>query len=413
MHIPWMRYLLLLVLALILGVGSAWFLRSFDPVETVVRGDLSVQARANPWLALETFLRASGAQVTTPEWDTLWQSEWPQDLTIISNRLDQVLDPHRLAQLMEWIEQGGDVLLPLPALPLGDGDVTELGGLLAELGISLSYEFPLEEEETLLSFQFDGSDETISIEFDSAYSILSTGSREPTGSLSTDDAVHSLQFELGHGKVTVFSDGRFLRNRWIGQHDHAWFIYEMTAAGDGREVWLLPNYTQQSLGAWVWQHAWLFLLFSLMLLMLWVWQQSMTLGPKQHPAAAIRRHLGEHLRASANFLWRQQQTQALFQAACHRVLQRWQKHHPGLHEQGLEAQWRWIGQHAGMNQEDSEWLAQYASWAMTDRAMTDSMQPKSTKPKIRDHECLRLGQYLQRLMGCNERGAKPDSSAQA
>ena len=356
----WLRYVVLLVAAVVLGQGLAWFLNNHDRVEETRRSGYSVAARLNPWLALQLFMEQAGGRAREVTLDSVWQEPPPPGATLISNRLAHVLSETRRRQLLDWVDGGGQLIVVVSDLtPEADAPL-RLGGVLEPFAIEYQYHGGYAPD--TMSFPLTAGGDDIEVAFQRYAALVPGAAIAPDNALGGEDGgFQVLQYTWGQGRVSVLSDGYFLRNWQIDEYDHAWFFYQLSGAADGREVWFAYTRQASSLWAWLWRHgAWLILTAAL-LLAVWLWSRNLRAGPLQFPLSTQRRHLGEHLQASAEFLWRHSRDRAFITAARQRALQAWVRRYPALQRKNLSRQVAWVGEHLGFDDQDSALLARAES----------------------------------------------------
>ena len=69
------------------------------------------------------------------------------------------------------------------------------------------------------------------------------------------------------------------------------------------------------------------------------WHFGVRHGPLLEPQPKARRQLQEHLRASADFMWRRGAQANLLQALQHDIQRRVRRRHPGFEQLGVAEQW--------------------------------------------------------------------------
>lgn len=377
--IPWSRYLALFVLAVITALAVAWFFKNFDKVETQRRTAYSALARSDPWLAMERFLKRSGAQVERVRLNDLFERELPLDMTLLSNGLHEILSIERREFLFEWLEQGGQIVAMVPNQSYSDEETVAMGGLLSDLGLYVETSIDEQPEPTV--FSFDEEEAEVSVQFNPGFSqqyLSMDGTVEPSGSLGSDGRFQLIQYEFGDGRLTVLNSDKMLDNWHLEDEDHAWFLHQMAGVQRDAKVWVAYHRQWPTLGQWLWQHAAWLLGVLLLSLVLWLWRCSLRMGPLLERNDTERRHLGEHLQASADFLWRYDEDLRLIHASRDRVRQRWLQHHAQLAELSPQDQLQWIARHAGLAQNEQQLFTHQGSYS--------------------ERDLLRLTQMLQRLL---------------
>jgi len=127
-------------------------------------------------------------------------------------------------------------------------------------------------------------------------------------SYAWDEHIWLLQQPYGEGMVSLLAETRFLENYGIAEADHAEFFWYLlhSAHADIASVWLLNRDDQPSLLALLRQYAWPILASSTLLLLFIFWALVPRFGAVVYEPTLHRRRLLEHLRASGQFLWKEQ-----------------------------------------------------------------------------------------------------------
>jgi hypothetical protein len=377
--IPWQRYLLMLVLAVLIGGGIAWFFYNFDKVETTRHVGYSAEARNDRWLAMARFLSRSGAEVQRLTMSELFERELPLDITLLSNGLHEVLSIERQERIWAWLNDGGQMVAIVPRYELDEDEYIFLGGFYEDLGLYIEASLEGDDEPTVFSFDEDETDISVRFNTGERYQYLSMdGTFEPSGSLGSEGRFDLIQYEIGDGRLTVLASGSMLTNHELEAEDHAWFVHQLAGVQHGAKVWLAYHRQWPSLGQWLWRHAYWVIVLLALLLVLWLWRCNLRMGTLLQDDTQERRHLGEHLQASADFLWRHRSGEHMVQASKDRVRQRWLQHHSKLCQLEVQQQWQWIVQHSGLSTSDQQMLCHEGRYS--------------------ERDLLRLTQLLQRLM---------------
>jgi hypothetical protein len=142
-------------------------------------------------------------------------------------------------------------------------------------------------------------------------------------------ATHLLHFERGRGRVTVLNDLEFVRNRSIGRHDHAEFLWQVVRfQPDSPAVFVFDNPQKLSLARWLADNAWAVLAAGVLLLIVWLWRVASRFGPVAPDPEPARRRLLDHLRASGRFQWARGGGTTLVEAAREAALRRVARAYP-------------------------------------------------------------------------------------
>ncbi len=332
------------VVLLILALSVVWFLHSFQLEEKEIRGQVSKEAKRNPFLAAELFLRKAGVNVESVSGRTRLHELPPTEDTLFVNNFGPNLSSERYQSLLDWIKAGGHLVTT--AHKAWDEKKGKSGDqLLDDLGIHLvDYYYDSEDDNEPSGDEDDSemdtysfidtnfvevpfeSGETVKVNFDPYYALID--SREiATARVAGEYGIHLVQVPLGEGIVTIMSDNQFLTNpdnsdffdddskpayfsTSIAVGDHAYYLWLLLE--DNTKVWLL--YSLQTSGLWVllWQKAQLVCISVLALLVIWLWWQRNRFGPYRANINPARRNYIEHIQMAGNYLWRQDKGQQLF-----------------------------------------------------------------------------------------------------
>lgn len=347
------RLLRLLAVAIVIGGtiwGGYWFRHHFERATRTVRSGYSEAALRNPFLAAERLVDKIGDHATSVTGTSLWRSLPPADGVLVVYRFWEVSDIRRQQALRHWIEAGGRLIVAADDSLLARHG-TRPKGFLAQLGVRLKLagDDAKQKRPDTAAIKFsEYPQRPLQIHF-SPYRYLEDSSGKATAAAPWGNGYCLLQYRLGDGLVTVLSDNDFLTNRQIGKHDHALALALLTGLPRHAQVWFVHDVEMPSLPALIWQHAAMAVIAAAVALLLWLWHMSGRLGPLLPPQQRPRRDLGEHLEASANFLWRLDNAQQLFRANQLRLEQSWLNKHYLLRAMTREQRCAWIAARAGLS----------------------------------------------------------------
>lgn len=322
------RRILIALLVVVLGLSAtAWFLANFERTTAKVRVGFQGEARANRYLAAQRLLQRMGIQAQAvkalPELRAL-----PPSATLVLPQARQAIALWPRAELLRWVEQGGHLIVE--AEPVHEPDP-----LLDALGVkrsAIEVPEPGENVEGAVSQTVEialpqgGSPVTVRM-----VQSFSVDAETALASFGGDYATTLLLIERGRGLVTVANDLTGITNRFIGEHDHAEFLWRLVQLHpESREVLFFHNPRALSLAGWLRTHAWPALSAGTALLLLWLWRVAPRLGPAQADPERQRRRLLDHLRASGRFLWSSGGGAGLLEAAREACLRRVTRAHPDL-----------------------------------------------------------------------------------
>ncbi|MPQ67254.1 MULTISPECIES: DUF4350 domain-containing protein [Pseudomonas] len=340
-RLSWLIGLALLVV--LAGVGLYLYHKATPYTEVIDHGP-SPEARANPYLAAEQFLRQRGLKVTHANSLDILPGLDPrgQNLMLLGERSN--MTPRQADQLLNWARAGGRLLFVAEALwnpkTGSSGDLlldrVQLHQLLSK---DLKGDGPEPEDERyplLTRMYLEDEDAPAYFSFDTAFH-LSDPKNLAQSWANSATSTHLMQLEYGAGTVTVLTDADLWTNHAIGRYDNAWLLWYLAQDSD---VTLLFNTDHDNLLTLLWRYFPQALVALATLLGLWLWHVGLRQGPLQAPASRARRQLQEHLRASADFLLRRSGHEALLQALQQDILRRARKRHPGFERLGVAEQWQ-------------------------------------------------------------------------
>jgi len=275
--------------------AAAVLLTGCEYTEVVRETGYKGKARLNPWLAAERFAAKLGDEVVSVIAWTEPQSEdavWLVPATMLSNE-------SFTRRMEQWVKQGGHMIL---LIEYTDAETNDWLGRYAAPVIEPALKAMLERARFRLrgvdgisaaSIQF--GEDTFKVDAKSSFAISYKGGE--------NKAFASAPW--GDGRITVLTDGRIFRSRWIGENDHAALLaallnaseYEGRAGfmrGAGLSFWsLLREHLSPVLLALA---AWL---------VLWLWKSLSRFGPIESASPPpVLNGYGHHLEALGHFHWK-------------------------------------------------------------------------------------------------------------
>ena len=271
------------------------FLTGCDYTEVEREIGYKGKARVNPWLAAERFIERCGYEThpviswTEPDAN---DAAWIVPASVLSNV--------SFTRSMEvWVRDGGHLILLVERTDAATSDwrgrhsSPSYGKALLEMlrsaGISLEESGSARARE----IEFEGKSYKVDAESEAVVSLDEAGG----GVFATT--------ECGDGRITVITDGRIFRNRWIGEHDHAALLAALIDAGgyDGR-VGIVRD-SGLSFWALLRKHLSPILLAGAVWLLLWLWRNMSRFGPIESAAPPpVTRGYEHHLEALGYFHWK-------------------------------------------------------------------------------------------------------------
>ncbi len=358
-------------LSAILTIGTALFLCSCGETEQKRRTTgYKGEARSNAFLAAKRLLEKYDHEVDQRnglgdlDYDTSTVFLAPSSLNTVG----------RAKRLMDWVEQGGHLVFmisggeksgndfQMSASPWSMFDEKSSGMeyLFEQLSVAVvdwdtepensllvsmdrdDWEAMEEEDRVLLGSEV--SEITLShkklklhhwaekgLIYDVQFSGDMGSNDEPSGNKH-----RFLSLEHGLGRVTILSDARPLRNRYIGQADHAQLLLNLAQLSRPGTV-VFTNGAGEGFFSLVWRYFWMAVIAVAVAVIFWLWKNLPRFGPKQDiPDSHMREYLGQ-VRGIGRFLWRNKRDDALL-GAMRRNIQRRLALISGENHEGIFAQ---------------------------------------------------------------------------
>ena len=361
-------------LLLVLGLLSIYLLGKLTPYQETLEHGPAPEARANPYLAAEHFLRKQGLQVQRADGLEVMKDlpSAGQTLLLLGDR--NRMTPKQAERLLAWTAKGGHLLFV--AERLWDEEEGKSGDLLLDsLGIQQYESEELDEdaseatdEEASAESEHDAEQQVESIQdeeaptaadednaypeltqlyleneeapayfnFDTDFHLYDSENRAHAWA-NSDAATHLLQLYHGDGLISVVSDSWIWQNQSISDYDNAWLLWYMT---QDSQVTLLYRADRDDLFSQLLEHFPQALVALALLLAFGLWHLGMRQGPLLLPASRNRRQLQEHLRGSADFLLRHNGQHSLLQGLQQDIQRRARHRHPGFERLAVAEQWQ-------------------------------------------------------------------------
>lgn len=341
---------ILLLLFCVLTVGYFWFIHNFEKKPFEVAQGMSPAAHNNPFLAAERYLNLSGKQAESIKGLDLLADLPSTREAIFIRHLPAGLSRNISDSLFGWVESGGHLLMVPNSLEMANSDSTDLGQRIGvryadpESDENSDCGCPADDPEDPPSTEVeepepvetdDGyhpynrilrltvRDHNIELEQNSSlfledindtaiYRIAGSFHKEYTENKDQDcednhqliehDEAWLLQYRIGSGTVTVFSEITLFTNRYIVEKDHAFFLSHLI--DDSDKIWLLYSSNVDSLVTLAWKRFPLFWISLTATLLLAVWMVQMRSGPMQKPQKDKSHSILTHIEAIGHYSWR-------------------------------------------------------------------------------------------------------------
>lgn len=331
----------LLVVAACVGL----FLVYFEQVEEEITTGYSVAARHNPFLAAERFMIKLGYDINASrERDKLDEAlDQNQYDVIITSYSHQFEKPQRRERLLNWINQGGHLILEVKSYDTTN-DTSSEQHLLNELGVSPVSKNPLFEdyEDTQTDVAIYRGGVAFQASFLPRHS-LEVHTDDYTVMSGDENGTHLVEFEIGKGIVTVMSDLELWRNHKIGKWDHAALLGEVLGKSPGR-IWLLYYISMPSLFEILWREAKWVVTPMIIFLFFFLWSLNNRFGPFIRHSRRQRRSLAEHIEAAGHFDWRFNQGATLLAGTRGDLIQHIEARHPNWDKKSDQEKLDWLSE---------------------------------------------------------------------
>ncbi|MGA6099293.1 DUF4350 domain-containing protein [Stutzerimonas marianensis] len=338
--------LLLASLVILIGLLLAYLASKATPYEEVVEHGPAPEVAADPYLAARQFLIAQGRQVARTSGLERQPERRPssQVLLMLGDRSE--MTPTQTERLLDWVAEGGHLVFV--AEQIWDETTERSGDLLLDALQLQQHETAADStardtateqrapQPRLTRLYLENEDAPAFLAFDTGFHLYDAGHRAHAWA-NSDDATHMLQLRHGQGLITALTDAWIWQNAQIGQYDHAWLLWYLT---QDRDVQLAYDTEQDSLLRLVMRHFPEALAALLIMVLLGAWHVGQRHGPLIETNDRSRRRLQEHLRASADFLYRRAGPNHLLETLQADVHRRIRSRHPGFDQLPLDQQYQ-------------------------------------------------------------------------
>jgi hypothetical protein len=303
------------------------------------------KARLNAYLAAGRFLEKNDHFVIS-------KSGWPEldeDVAMLIIPASVISSKAYAEELRDWVSAGGHLLClveqaesyrddwghSIRASRGGDAVTQALTDFFKDAGLELEHGEKIEAQK----LQVDDAHYEVFAE-SSAGVKLNGGERSTMG-----------QANYGDGLITVMTDARPFRNRYISDHDHAALLLALVDASPHLGSIAIVQDASLSLWSLLWRHGWPALIGLLAMTIFWLWKNMPRFGPMRREQEPTNlRDYDHHLEALGDFQWRLDKGASLLRPLRDSVLERAQRqaehHHGDLFE--------WIAQRAEITRDRAQ-----------------------------------------------------------
>lgn len=278
------------------------------------------KARVNPWLAAERFCEPyDGGVRSLATWTVpgAEDSVWFVPAGILGNE-------SFTRQMESWINDGGHLVLLVDHANAETNDWSPgartlppdpaLLGMLERAGIKLEHSPTARDSAKAAKIKFQGESFNVDVTSDSTVSRLGGKPRV------------FVSLKQGEGRLTVLTDGRLFRSRWIGEKDHAELLDALVrSTGNAGNIGFTRG-SALSLWSLLGEHLWPVLIGLGVLMLLWLWKNFSRFGPMEAATGdSTLRGYDHHLEALGDFQWRLDRATALLAPLRAQVVERGQR----------------------------------------------------------------------------------------
>ncbi len=329
--------------AVLLAALCVFLYLKATPYQEIVDHGASPEAKANPYLAAEQFLRKNAVTVTHANSLDVLPGIDPRQhsLLLLGDRSN--MTPRQIDQVLNWTRAGGRLLFV--AESLWDEKTGQSNDLLldrVQLHQSLSKDLkdpppdPADDPyPDLTKLYLEDEDAPAYFSFDTAFH-LDDPKNLARAWANSGKGTHMMQLAYGAGSITVVTDADLWKTPAIEKYDNAWLLWYLNA---DTNVTLLYNTDHDSLLTLLLRYFPQALVALAALIILGGWHAGVRHGPLLEPVPRARRQLQEHLRASADFMLRRNGQNNLLLALQQDILRRARRRHPGFEQLAVAEQW--------------------------------------------------------------------------
>ncbi|MCW8878684.1 MAG: DUF4350 domain-containing protein [Kangiellaceae bacterium] len=298
---------------IVIGLGVRWYFNNFDKQYYSKDYGYSEEARRNPFLAAQLYLKANDIEFEAHSnyklFDDVNRSAIGQYDSIFIHSSRVGMSSTTRENMKNWARKGGHLVLL--ATEVYDYEFESSRDVfLDELGVRF-YEsdyVDASEEEKTAELTFNGYEQSSKVYFDTSAYIEDT-SGDAAFIAGTEYADQLLQYDYGEGLITVVVDFDIWKNNRIDHHDHAMFLSQLI--GRGTKAWLLYNRVQPTLFSMAVQNAPLIVISAVALLLVIFFSNLWRVGPKKADDLRVNREIMQHIEAAAQFNYRRDKGELL------------------------------------------------------------------------------------------------------
>ena len=224
------------LIAVLVAALSVYLYLKATPYQSEIDHGPSPEAKANPYLAAELFLRKQGLSVDHANGLDILPSLDPHQhsLLLLGDRYN--MSPRQVDQVMNWTRAGGRLLFVAESLwdeKLGRSNDLLLDRVQVHQLLSQDLKAPPpnvgeDPYPQLTKLYLEGEDAPAYVGFDTAFHLEDPKNLAQAWANSAK-ATHMMQLDHELGSIIVVTDADLWKTPAIGQFDNAWLLWYLTA----------------------------------------------------------------------------------------------------------------------------------------------------------------------------------------
>lgn len=306
------------------------------------------KARLDAYLAAERLLEHYGHEVeSSPGWPQL-----DHDVAMVILPGSVLSTEAYVREISQWVAGGGHLLCLVEGAESHHDDWQKYGSFSRGEQLPDALGTWLKEASLEVTYGHDPKPRAERLEVDGeSYEVFAESA---TGvAAGAKGAATFSQTPYGEGIISVMTDARPLRNRYISDHEHAALLMALVDQSPFGGKIVVVRDAALSLWTLLWRHGWPALAGLLAVTVFWLWKNMPRFGPMRRadPPNTLRDY-DQHLEALGDFQWRLDKGAAMLRPLRESVLERAQRMSAAGHrEVDLFA---WIAERSAITRERAE-----------------------------------------------------------
>lgn len=292
-----------IIALLLLGAGAWWWFATMKQVSQAIPHE-SEAATKDPLLAAKRWLRHNGWAVQSADTLDVALPQLAHSKTLLVLERDGFITAATGNALLDWVDEGGLLILPARKLPPAQrkpGDLDGRDAIEDLLQTGLNYGNKTERK-ARYPVQLPGGSRPLLI--DSPLPPLSTEADGPSPDWQ-DEGGNIMLFSHGEGRIVLLNYGLRFDNHQLRELDHAEFLLQLLRLqSEQGAVMLVQGLSMPPWYLALWHYFSHSLIALALLIIAVLWWAIPRFGPLLPEPTTERRALLEHIDASGRWLWR-------------------------------------------------------------------------------------------------------------